>query len=44
MVCENKCDPRFYITWLKEQRRQERREKWQQEKQDLFKFRESQRH
>ena len=39
MVCENKCDPLFYITWLKEQRRQESREKWQQEKQELFKFR-----
>ena len=39
MVCENKCDPVFYITWLKEQRRQEAREKWQKEKQELFKFR-----
>ena len=39
MVCENKCDPLFYITWLKEQRMQERSEKWQQEKQELFKFR-----
>ena len=39
MVCENRCDPLFYITWLKEQRRQERSEKWQQEKQELFKFR-----
>ena len=39
MVCENKCDPLFYITWLKEQRRQEAREEWQKEKQELFKFR-----
>ena len=39
MVCENKCDPIFYLTWLKEQRRQEARERWQEEKSNLFKFR-----
>ena len=39
MVCENRCDPIFYLTWLKQQKELERQENWEREKQNLFRFR-----
>ena len=39
MVCTNRCDPLFYLTWLKQQRKEEARQDWQVNKEDLFKFR-----
>ena len=39
MVCTNRCDPLFYMTWLKQQRQDESRQSWQVDKQALFKFR-----
>ena len=39
MVCEKRCDLVFSQIWLKEQRKQEANERWQQEKKDMFRFR-----
>jgi hypothetical protein len=39
MVCTNRCDPLFYMTWLKQQRQEEAKQDWQKDKQSLFKFR-----
>ena len=39
MVCTNRCDPLFYMTWLKQQRQEEAKQNWQKDKQELFKFR-----
>ena len=39
MVCTNRCDPLFYMTWLKQQRQEEARQTWMKDKQMLFKFR-----
>ena len=36
MVCENKCDPVFYLTWLKHQREIERNEQWKKQKEEQF--------
>ena len=39
MICTNRCDPLFYMTWLKQQRQEETRQNWQRDKKLLFKFR-----
>ena len=38
MVCENRCDPVFYLTWLKRQREREKKEEWVKIKEEQFRF------
>lgn len=39
MCCENRCDPTFYMTWIKQQRQEEAKKTWDAEKEQLFRFR-----
>ena len=39
MVCTNRCDPLFYMTWLKQQRQEEAKGDWQRNKKELFRCR-----